>query len=77
MSNNSGETKKEVPPEVKVEEKPLPMLLSPIPVSALELSESTMVSIAGVSVPGSFVKRIVKKHFESALAELLGVVLRE
>jgi len=77
MSNNSGETKKEVPPEVKVEEKPLPMLLSPIPVSALESSETAMVSIAGVSVPSSFVKRIVKKHFESALAELLGVVLRE
>ena len=77
MSNNSGEIKKEVPPEVKVEEKPLPMLLSPIPVSVLESSGPAMVSIAGVSVPSSFVKRIAKKHFESALAELLGVVLRE
>jgi hypothetical protein len=76
MSNNSGETKKEVPPEVKVEEKPLPMLLSPIPVSALESSESAMVSIAGVEIPSFVIRHIAKKHFESALAELLGVVVR-
>ncbi len=62
MSNSSEGAKKEVLPEVKVEEKPLPMLLSPIPVSVLKSSELAMVSIAGVSVPGSFVKRIVKKH---------------
>jgi len=75
MSNSSEETKKEVPPEVKVEEKPLPMLLSPIPVSALESSESAMVSIAGVEIPSFVIRHIAKKHFESALAELLGVVL--
>jgi len=73
--SNSEETKKEEPPEVKVEEKPLPMLLSPIPVSALESSESAMVSIAGVEIPTFVIKYIARKHFESALTELLGVVL--